>query len=394
MSIKPHHCDFEGCGQRFKIAGNLKSHKAHVHDIDVTWHHCDFEGCEKKFKTKGSLKKHKAYVHDIDVTWHHCDFEGCEKKFKTTEDLKLHKAYVHDIDVTWYHCDFEGCGQRFKIAGNLKRHKAYVHDIDVTWHDCDFEGCEERFKTAGDLKRHKAFVHDIDVTWHHCDFEGCGQKFKIVGKLKRHKAYVHDIGTHKCEFCYSNRNSHISYTDNTGSHKICRKCYKKATGKESRVEHTWSDYTDKELGTEYLSSSDKSLKSNGGCSLYRPDKLYIGIDRVEIDECDEHQHKRVNGDYTCDEKRISDIYDEYGINGKDLSVIRWNPDKYKVPHGYTTTPRQQRLKLFVELKKKLRTKNLTDKIHIYYMFYDMDNPRISKRIPHTMIYNEADINKI
>jgi len=36
----------------------------------------------------------------------------------------------------------------------------------------------------------------------------------------------------------------------------------------------------------------------------------------------------------------------------------------------------------------------TDKIHIYYMFYDIDNPRISKRIPHTMIYNETDIHKI
>jgi len=123
--------------------------------------------------------------------------------------------------------------------------------------------------------------------------------------------------------------------------------------------------------------------------------LYVGVDKVEIDECDEHQHKRKNGNYSCDEKRISDIYDEDGINGKDLVVIRWNPDNYKVPSGYTKKNRQERLELMVKLKKKLREKKIMeDKIHIYYMFYDIDNPRLSKSIPYTMIYNETDIDKI
>ena len=224
---------------------------------------------------------------------------------------------------------------------------------------------------------------------------GCDHKAKQKGDLKRHKALVHDIGDYQCEFCLCNRNSHIPYTDHTGKHKICRKCYKKATGKESRIELTWSDYIDKELGTEYLSSSDKSLKSNGGCFLYRPDKLYIGVERVEVDECDEHQHKRKNGTYSCDEKRITDIYGEDGIKGKDLVVIRWNPDNYKVPSGYTKKNRKERLELMVKLKKKLREKKIMrGKIHIYYMFYDIDNPRLSKRISHTMIYNKTDIHKI
>ena len=266
--------------------------------------------------------------------------------------------------------------------------------MGVKWHPRDVEGCEEKFKQVSNLKRHKADVHDIGVKWHPCDVEGCDYKSKRVGNLKKHKEYVHDIGDHKCEFCCYNRNSHIPYTDNTGKHKICRKCYKKITGKESRKEHIWSDYIDKELGTEFLSSNDKSLKSNGGCSSYRPDKLYIGVDRVEIDECDEYQHKRKNGNYSCDEKRISDMYDENGIQGKNLVVIRWNPDTYKVPSGYTKKNRQERLKLFIKLKNKLRTNYQTDKIHIYYMFYDIDNPRISKRIPYTMIYNETDIHKI
>ena len=362
--------------------------------MSIKWHHCDVEGCDYKCKQASNLRQHKAYVHDIGVKWHHCDVEGCDYKCKQAGSLKTHKADIHDIGVKWHHCDVEGCEEKCKQAGNLKTHKAYVHDIGVKWHHCDVEECDYKCKQASNLKTHKADVHDIGVKWHHCDVEECDYKCKQASYLKRHKAYIHDIGARKCEFCCYNRNSHIPYKDHTGAHMICRNCYKKATGKESRIEHIWSDYIDKELGKEFLSSNHKSLKSNGGCSSYRPDKLYIGVDRVELDECDEHQHKRNNGDYSCDERRISDIYGEDGIEGKDLVVIRWNPDTYKVPSGYTKKNRQERLYLFVELKKKLRTKKKTDKIHIYYMFYDIDNPRISKRIPHTMIYNETDIHKI
>ena len=330
----------------------------------------------------------------MSIKKHQCDIEGCDYKSKHKSDLKRHKANVHDIGVTWHQCDIENCHYKCKQKCDLKRHKADVHDIDVTWHHCDIEDCDYKCKRKSNLKQHKADVHDIGVTWYQCDIERCDYKCKRKGHLKQHKAHVHDIGEHECEFCCYNRNSHIPYKDQTGTHKICRKCYKKSTGKESRIEHIWSDYIDKELGTELLSSSDRSLKSNGGCSSYRPDKLYIGIEMVEIDECDEYQHKRKNGNYTCDEKRISDIYDEEGIQGKNLVVIRWNPDTYKVPSGYTKKNRQERLKLFIKLKKKLRTKSHTDKIHIYYMFYDMDNPRLSKRIPHTLIYEETDIDKI
>ena len=394
MSNNYFHCVVDGCDSKFKRKSGLKQHKADIHDIGVKWFHCDVDGCDSKFKQKGHLKQHKEYVHDIGVKWFHCDVDGCDSKFKRKGSLKRHKADAHDIGVKWFYCDVEGCDSKFKRKSGLKRHKADVHDIGVKWFHCVVDGCDSKFKRKSSLKLHKEYVHDISVKWFHCDVDGCDSKFKQKSSLKLHKEYVHDIGIHKCEFCYYNRNSHISHIDHTGTYKICRKCYKKATGKESRIEHIWSDYIDKELGTEFLTSSDKSLKSNGGCSLYRPDKLYIGAEKVEIDECDEYQHKRENGNYSCDEKRISDIYDENGIKGKDLVVIRWNPDNYKVPPGYTKKKRKERLRLFVELKKKLRAKKQKDKIHIYYMFYDIDNPRISKKIPHTMIYDETDIHKI
>ena len=96
----------------------------------------------------------------------------------------------------------------------------------------------------------------------------------------------------------------------------------------------WSDHVDRALGTAFLVSTDKSLRSQGGCSRRRPDKLYASADLVEVDECDEHQHARTgSSDYTCDEKRLSEIYDDPSICGKPMVVIRWNPHAYTVPDG-------------------------------------------------------------
>ena len=346
---------------------------------------CEISGCKYKAKYPSFLKRHKAYIHNIGVTYHYCDVSGCKYKSKQKGTLKRHKANVHDIDVTYHHCDVSGCKYKFKQKGDLKRHKADIHNIGVTYHYCDVSGCQHKTKRKNDLKKHKADAHDIDVTWYPCDL--CEYRSKENGHLKHHKAFVHDIGKHKCGFCYNNRNSKILYEDKHGNiTNICRKCYKSTTKKNSRIEKTWSDYIDKQFGIELLSSSDKSLKSNGGCSLYRPDKLYIGPKIVIVGECDEHQHKWNNGSYTCDEKRISDIYEEQGIIGKKLIVIRWNPDNYKVPENYTKKNRKERLKIYIDLQKHLLENPPKEKIHIYYLFYDEDNPRLSQRIPHTLIY--------
>jgi hypothetical protein len=88
-------------------------------------------------------------------------------------------------------------------------------------------------------------------------------------------------------------------------------------GQGSRVEKDWSDYLDKHLGTEFLMGSDRSARSMGGCSLKRPDKLYGSIYTVEVDECDENQHMYANGNYSCEEKRLSELYDEPSIFGKN-----------------------------------------------------------------------------
>ena len=106
----------------------------------------------------------------------------------------------------------------------------------------------------------------------------------------------------------------------------------------------------------------------------------------------ERKHKRKNGGYDCEEKRISDIYNEF--IGKDYIVVRWNPHTYKTSNNTPKMKQKERLELFVKVWKKMRTIKTTQKIVIIYMFYDKDNPKLSQRIPHYFIDNENDLNKL
>ncbi|AII17165.1 putative zinc finger domain containing protein [Aureococcus anophagefferens virus] len=409
--IKAFPCDIEGCNKSFdknryltqhkkvvhKIGGNLYKcdlctydtpvyasltrHKASKHNIGVKLHHCEI--CGEGFKTTATLKQHEADEHDNYVNWHKCDI--CTDKFKELGNLKKHKAYAHDIDVTWHYCEI--CDKGFKTTSTLKQHKQHVHDIDVTWHYCEI--CDDGFKKASTLKKHKQNVHDIDVVWHYCEI--CNEGFKQADNLKRHKKLVHDIGDNECAFCIENRYSKISYTDHCGTHEICSKCFYKVTGKSSRIEIIWSDYLDEKLGTNALVLNDKNLKSIGGCTLYRPDKLYLFEDTVELAECDENQHSGNN--YQCEDTRISDIYNEEGICGKFMYLIRFNPDKY-FPNDLVIKRQLERFEIYVALVTKLRRLQHLDKIHIYYLFYDEDNDNISQEYPFTHIHSMEDVENL
>lgn len=387
-----HNCDIKECNYKTKEKTSLKFHKRNRHNIDVIWYECNL--CEMKFKDNGKLKRHLSYQHNINITWYVCDIEKCDSKFKTNEDLKRHKRHKHDIDVIWYDCDIQNCTFKCKSNSELKHHKTYKHKIGVIWRPCTIDNCDYKGKSNVDLKQHLANKHNINVKWYYCNIDECNTQYKSKSNLAQHQEKIHDIGKHKCDICLLNRNSNISFTINNKKQKICRYCFNKLTNKDSKIEKIWSDFVDKHIGKEYLLGSDKSLRNYGGCQLYRPDKLYIGLNIVELDECDENQHKWNNGSYKCEEKRISDIYNEEGIIGKNLIVIRWNPHKYNPPNKEKQKSRNERLELFIQLKKYLRNNPPKEKIHIYYMFYDKDNPHISKNIQHTFIYNSNDIEKI
>ena len=80
--------------------------------------------------------------------------------------------------------------------------------------------------------------------------------------------------------------------------------------------------------------------------------MYASSDLVEIDECDEHQH---TGDsYQCEDRRLSELYDDPSICGKKMVVIRWNPHSYTPPEGVSKLSLIERPELMVELKRHLR----------------------------------------
>ena len=159
------------------------------------------------------------------------------------------------------------------------------------------------------------------------------------------------------------------------------------------MELLWCQYVDEDLEPAFLVGSDDSMRTLGGCSLKRPDRLYASIGLVEVDECDEHQH-RGRDNYSCEEQRISELYDEPSIVGKKMVVIRWNPHTYTPPKGYQKYTLDERMEMMVAMKKAIRTNPPKAKITVLYMFYDADNPNITQRLPRHMINSMADIARV
>jgi len=269
----------------------------------------------------------------------------------------------------------------------LKRHKSDVHDIDVTWYKCDVEGCDHKAKKKGDLKRHKASIHNIDVTWYKCDVEICDYKGKRKGHLKQHKSDVHDIGDKQCDICLSNVYSLTPYKDNNGTHKICRKCFRKNTGYTTRVEKQMVEYlkTIEEI-KHYIVLEDRILRGKLCNTKRRPDLLISSREDFHIViECDEKQH--TGNSYNCETGRMNEIIDE--LNGRVI-FIRWNPDNYKKKKKLN---RNERLKLLKDLIIYICNKKIwqdDETIFCYYMFYNLDNEIISQTINNKFIFDKND----
>ena len=284
------------------------------------------------------------------------------------------------------------CNYTSKKKFNTARHMWEIHGLgkgrDYACTHCSF-ATKRYFK----LQRHMWESHDVGKqAIYKCSY--CHFTSKRRSRLKRHLEFIHDIGLYMCDVCQRCRNTAMQYKDTQGTHSACRACFNKLTGKQSRIEKIWSDYLDDQIGKLYLIGSDSALRSLGGCSMKRPDKMYAGIHMVEIDECDEHQHMHDNGNYSCEEQRLMEIYDEPSICGKKMVVIRWNPHSYRPPVGYQKESLEARLCMIVSLKTTLRHNPPTDPITVFYMFYNEDNPHLTRNIPKVMIYSYSDIDAL
>ena len=361
IGVKWHYCNL--CDSKFKDKTNFKRHLSNIHDIDVTWFKCDH--CDSKFKDKSSLNRHLSNIHDIGVVWFKCDH--CDSKFKEKNTLNRHMAYKHNVGVVWHYCDH--CDYKGKQKVNLKRHLARKHDIDVTWFKCDH--CDSKFKEKNTLKRHLSYIHDIGVTWYKCDH--CTHKCKQNAHLKSHYEHIHDIGNKFCDICYE----HVGRVRSIKGANVCRSCCDDYGIRKERIELKYIKALHKRF--PYHMEHDTRVQGDM-CLRYRPDAMWLDPHlKCHIQfELDEHQHLWKNGSYDCDEKRISDIYDEFKTNVPEhFVVVRLNPDS----ELGRTAVFEDRLNHLVEVLEHVKTSPPKEKISIIYMYYDKNNHRIAKNLP-------------
>lgn len=346
--------------------------------------------CGRQFKWKSHLTEHTK-VHS-NVRAFECTI--CAFRFKNKSHLKGHMK-VHS-DARDFECTL--CKAKFKRRKNLNEHMQTHRNARS--YRCS---CGKAFNVRASLCRHQQ--HCSNERKHRCE---CGATFNVRPDLLRHQESVHDIGIYKCDYCLGNRNSRIDFTDPVvGAVSLCKACFKKTTGAGSRVELEWREYVDKNIGTDGLIATDQALKSVGGCSRKRPDRLYADPLHVEIgeaaamgqskpaltralDECDEHMH----ANYRCEEGRLMEIYNDFF--GKPVVVVRWNPHRTK----NIKTPLQTRLELFVALKRAIRRQrrgidpDTAPRIIVYYMFFEKDCPSICREIESVHIDSAGDIEAI
>ena len=383
MSKRKRACDL--CEYETHYKNNLKRHLAYKHDINVIYHQCNH--CEYKAKFKAGLIQHLAGMHDIDVIYHQCDH--CEYKAKQKSHLKDHLARMHDIDVIYHQCNH--CPHQAKHKGNLKKHLAYKHDIGVIYHQCD--NCEYQAKYKTGLKQHLADKHDIGVTYHQCDH--CLYEAKQTSTLNRHITHMHDIGPCECELCVGKCAKLTPWTDPKTKLKlgICRKCYHKVTGYRGRIEKRIVEWLQKNFKHPML-VQDSTVKGEA-CLKYRPDIMYASENLVIYVEVDEHQHKYSNGSYQCDEKRMSDLYDE--TPGKLVVFVRYNPHTYKPPAGVAKVTKTRKELLLATLNYVTKNHLTIAKeglLYAFYVCYSPDNTRIAQRISKKMVYGVESLKSI
>ena len=275
-----------------------------------------------------------------------------------------------------FKCPVEGCDDVFKHKGHMNDHMGYLHDINPKWYPCTVEGCDHKAKKLSQLKNHMAGIHNVNITWYPCTQENCKEKFKRKEGLQKHLASVHDVGDFTCQFCLTKCSCVSEYEDKQGKHEICRSCYNKEVHASSRYEVNMRNYiyTTFPKLKSFVIAADQTIRGEACGRRYRPDLLFADPWTVIHIECDENQHTYSNG-YSCEERRISELYDEFP--GKRYIVIRWNPNKWE--GGIKSfKSRLQRLKeCFVEALR-IETGPL---LRVWYLYYDKSNDSICKNLP-------------
>jgi len=212
--------------------------------------------------------------------------------------------------------------------------------------------------------------------------------YKRANKVEIAAKQVARRQAHECELCCKKCGRLRPCTDpvtNIDS-MACRDCFMKVTGKDIRIEHEWSLYLDEHFFPEWRVCTDSRVGGES-CSRYRPDGLWASPKIVLQWELDEKQHRGTS--YDCDERRISELYDEFP--GKQYVVVRVNPHGYKAPPGTKKPSQEERKALMLRVMHACLEKEWETSIHVVYMFYSADNANITRNIDKSLLFDAKDV---
>ena len=194
--------------------------------------------------------------------------------------------------------------------------------------------------------------------------------------------------SHECELC-CNKCGRLRPCRDPATNidsMACRDCFMKITGKDIRIEHEWSLYLDEHFFPDWRVCTDSRVGGES-CSRYRPDGLWASPKIVLQWELDEKQHRGTS--YDCDERRISELYDEFP--GKQYVVVRVNPHGYKAPPGTKKPSQEERKALMLRVMHACLEKEWETPIHVVYMFYSADNANITRNLGKSMLFDAKDV---
>jgi hypothetical protein len=246
-------------------------------------------------------------------------------------------------------------------------------------------------KKAFHYRKNKAAISSKQSTYYEANkaqILAQQKAYKRANKVEIAAKQVARRQAHECELCCKKCGRLRPCTDpatNIDS-MACRDCFMKVTGKDIRIEHEWSLYLDEHFFPEWRVCTDSRVGGES-CSRYRPDGLWASPKIVLQWELDEKQHRGTS--YDCDERRISELYDEFP--GKQYVVVRVNPHGYKAPPGTKKPSQEERKALMLRVMHACLEKEWETPIHVVYMFYSADNANITRNINKSLLFDANDV---
>jgi len=384
-------CPFEQCDREFYNNGELVEHiKSCKYNIDKIVIECDI--CYQTFSRTPSLTLHKKLFHNPNAKKFHCTVNDCKSyrniiPFRTYGELKRHINELHIREI--HECD--ECYSIYISNDSLRLHKKNKHNSKILRLFCRIKKCPigEKsnrklcFNSKSSLNTHHREYHNKKIDMLKCDNNKCNSEFYNRHELKIHKRDNHGMiyNFDTCMLCLTITEYVRDYDNNGTNIIVCMSCIKDSL--YTKIETKFIKYLN---NIKYLANFDSganiALSSLGGCSLVRPDKLYIDKDLILWLECDENQHN--DYDPLCEEARITKAYDNNFI-GQKLIVIRWNPHSYKTKDGRRKSIDNRLDMLEILIREILGSSPPEDLIYIYYMYYDYNSKMFPQTIPYELI---------